>query len=427
MERLTQAPRGEESLTGGAVQRHTRASRLVAAREVRARAASKSFVVGTVVSLLVVAGLVLGPALLAHKGPTKIKVAFIVKKSSFMGKLVESELLATTAAARQVGAHLVIVPEATESQARAALLKNKVAAAVVPGPDRAGPEVLVRQLDAGGLGSRNVFASDLARQLARQETLAKAKLGLAARVAVLSPKPVALKGVLPALRRPVPLATALVVTVFLFAFIQQYGIWVLLGVVEEKASRLVEILMSAISARQLLRGKVVGIGMVALAQAGATVLVALVLGLVSGSSIVKGLGPALVGIAAIWFLLGYGFYCFLFAAAGSLVSRQEDAQNVAFPLLFPLIIGYFAAFSALIPGRANIFVKVLAYLPPTAPIAMPVLYSIGQVLWWQMLIAAVIVLASTWALSRAAGSIYERAVLRSGPRIAWREAIRLAR
>jgi ABC-2 type transport system permease protein len=194
-----------------------------------------------------------------------------------------------------------------------------------------------------------------------------------------------------------------------------------MGVVEEKSSRVVEVLLATLKPVQLLAGKVIGIGIVALAQATLIVAVALGLGGAVGSDILHGSGPTEVISAVGWLILGYTFYCWVYAAAGSLATRQEHVQTLAFPLQLPLILGYITSLTAVSSGSASTFVKVLAYLPPTAPFAMPALVALSAVTWWQITISIVLTLVATIGVARLAGSVYERAILRTGQRVRLRE------
>ena len=89
-----------------------------------------------------------------------------------------------------------------------------------------------------------------------------------------------------------------------------------------------------------------------------------------------GASVGVVAIGALWFVLGYAFYCTAFAAVGSLLSRSSDAANASFPLVIPLIVAYGMSFSVLF-GHVSSFYRVLAFLPPTAPVAMPTIYAVG--------------------------------------------------
>ena len=201
----------------------------------------------------------------------------------------------------------------------------------------------------------------------------------------------------------------------------QYGTWLLMGVVEEKSSRVIEVLLSTLRPRQLLAGKVIGIGAVAMLQAALIVAVALGLAAAEGSTLVHGTAPLEVASSLLWVVLGYAFYCWVYAAGGSLADRQEQVQSLAFPLQLPILFGYIVSFTALGSGGASSLVKVLAYLPPTAPFAMPVLVGLGSATWWEFLISVALTLAAIVGVARLASTVYFRAILRTGGRVHLRE------
>ena len=124
-------------------------------------------------------------------------------------------------------------------------------------------------------------------------------------------------------------------------------------------------------------------------------------------------------------VLGYAFYCTAFAAAGSLVSRQSDVGTVILPVQIPLIVAYGLSYTVIYANGANgpLFYRVLGFLPPTAPVAMPVLYAAGDVPTWQVVISAVLCAAGTVWLARVAALIYSRSILRTGSRVRLREVL----
>ena len=135
--------------------------------------------------------------------------------------------------------------------------------------------------------------------------------------------------------------------------------------------------------------------------------------------------PATSPSAAVWFVLGYALYCGAFAAAGSLVSRVEDAQTVAFPVMLPLLFGYIVSFSAV--GGANTLLWILAFIPPTAVVAMPTLYAIGEApLVGGVGLSMAITAVGVVVVVAVAAKIYERSVLQSR-KLSWREAFRSPR
>jgi ABC-2 type transport system permease protein len=194
-----------------------------------------------------------------------------------------------------------------------------------------------------------------------------------------------------------------------------------MGVVEEKSSRVIEVLLSTLRAGQLLAGKVIGIGTVAMLQATLIVAVALGLGAAVGSDLLHGTAALGVVSSLLWVVLGYAFYCWVYAAGGSLADRQEQVQSLAFPLQLPILFGYIVSFTALGSGEPSTLVKVLAYLPPTAPFAMPVLVGLGSATWWEFTISVVLMLVAIAAVARLASAIYRRAILRTGGRVHLRQ------
>jgi ABC-2 type transport system permease protein len=174
----------------------------------------------------------------------------------------------------------------------------------------------------------------------------------------------------------------------------------------------------------LLSGKVIGIGLLALLQAAGMVAVFLGLGNAVGSSIVHGAAPGIVVAGAVFLVIGYAFYCTAYAAAGSLVSRQSEIGTVIVPVGIPLIIAYALSYTVLYATNANTFYRVLGFLPPTSPIAMPVLYAAGDVPAWQVVVSAVLLAAGTVLMARAAATIYSRSILRTGTRLRLRQVLR---
>lgn len=113
----------------------------------------------------------------------------------------------------------------------------------------------------------------------------------------------------------------------------------------------------------------------------------------------------------------------MYAAAGSLAERQDQVQSLALPLAAPLVFGYIVSLIGVSSGSASLLVKVLAYLPPTAPFAMPTLVGFGQATWWQFLLSVVVSVVCTVLVARVAARVYRTAVLRTGRRVRLRELV----
>ena len=214
---------------------------------------------------------------------------------------------------------------------------------------------------------------------------------------------------------------AVIMNVLLFLLLQTYGGWILQGVTREKSSRVVEVLLSAIRPRELLIGKVIGIGVVALINAAVLISVALIASKIVGLDVLDDFRVGDIAMGGVWFLAGYSLYCSAFAAAGALCSRPDDAQGAAMPIMLPMLAGYIVGFTAF--GGATPLLWILAFIPPTAVLSMPVLYALGEVPFATMLLSLAMTLAAAWLIARVAAKIYERSILRTGKRLSWKDAL----
>lgn len=212
---------------------------------------------------------------------------------------------------------------------------------------------------------------------------------------------------------------AAVALIVLYLQLIGYGFLVASGVVEEKASRIVEILLAVLRPRELLFGKVLGIGIVGLIQLVVIGLAGIALAAVSGQI---DIGPdelATLPIVLAWFLLGYALYAGAFALAGSLVSRQEDIQSVTTPLILALLASFFLGFQAVDDPSSGLS-TVLTYVPFSAPLVTPVRMIAGEVGALEVVLSAAIVAATTYAIIAFAARVYGTAVLQTGGRVSLR-------
>ena len=217
-------------------------------------------------------------------------------------------------------------------------------------------------------------------------------------------------------------AFAFFATIVLFMSIITYGSWILIGVIEEKTNRVVEVVLGTVRPHQLLTGKVLGIGILGVAQVVLIGVVAIVvLSLQDAFEIPDAAGRVLLW-AFVWYVLGFAFYAVAYAAAGSLVSRQEEAQNAAFPLTLMLMAAYFVA-SFSITGD-NPVLRIASLLPMFAPMTMPIRIAGGDALIWEIALSLALMVIVTYGLVRFAGRVYAGGLLQSGSRLKWREAFR---
>ena len=206
-------------------------------------------------------------------------------------------------------------------------------------------------------------------------------------------------------------------------FISFYGGFLLVGVIEEKSSRVVEVMLSRLRPTELLTGKIAGIGLVGLAQFGLVAAAALIALAFSDNAQLPTTTRGTIGWVVFWFILGYAFYAVLYGAAGSLVSRQEEAQSMTFPITAVLIVAYLFALEA-VQSPDSMATLIGSFLPPTAPLVMIVRIANGAVPWWQIGLSVLLMLVTIYGMLRLAGRIYAGAVLRTGGRVKLREAWR---
>jgi ABC-2 type transport system permease protein len=216
---------------------------------------------------------------------------------------------------------------------------------------------------------------------------------------------------------------AIVAALLMYVSLGLYGQAVAAGVAQEKTSRTAEVLLAAVRPRELLAGKVLGIGLTGLGQ----LAIAASAGLIANAVIHSAKIPASIwGLLPgflVCFFAGFMLYALAYAAAGALVARQEEVQSAIVPIAMPLLIGYLLVYAAV--GHPNAgWLKVASFLPPLTATLMPARIALGHVPWWQLVLAAVIMAASIYGMIRVAARVYERSLLRTGGRISWRAALR---
>lgn len=211
--------------------------------------------------------------------------------------------------------------------------------------------------------------------------------------------------------------------VMLFGSIQMFGAYVLTGVVEEKATAVVEVVLVRASAEQILAGKVIGIGAAGLIQFAVAVVAAMVSLMISGVDVPSEVWGA-VPTTLLWFLGGYALYSTLFALAGSLVSRQEDAQAASTPVTSVLVASYVAVFFVGFVPQSTAS-TVMSLIPPIAPFLMPMRMAAGAASTVEVVAAIVIMLVTIVAVWKISARIFEQVLLRRGTRISWGDATAL--
>ncbi|MFD2417058.1 ABC transporter permease [Amycolatopsis pigmentata] len=386
--------------------------RLVAGREIRTRLRSKAYRISTLVLLIVI-----------------VALAVVMK---FIGGTVSQTTVGYTPSNAQLAASV---------QAGAKALGQNVTTTPVPdetaGQAKVGDGSLDALLTGDGKAVRVVVKKDLDQKLRNVLTVAAGQLALNQQITALGGDParvgaaVAAAGVdVRALQKPYDyngqqLVLGIIAGILIYLSLMMNGQAVAQGVVEEKTSRVVELLLAAIRPWQLMTGKVLGIGAVGLLQMAVIGVVGVAAGLATGVLTIS--ASAAVGTVIwliVWYLLGFLMYSIVFAGLGALVSRQEDVGGAVSPALVFVIAGYVIGISILPSNPGSPLAEVLSIIPVFAPTMMPMRLAMGGVPLWEAGLSVVLVAALIPVLIWASARIYRNAVLRTGAKVKLGEALR---
>lgn len=374
-----------------------RAIALVARREIRERLRSRAFLFSTLFLLLIVG---------ASTGLTGAFSAQTTYKVAVTAPAPQGLTAALKRAAEPFDAKVRLHVLASAAAAREELAAKKVDAVLLLRDDRL---VFRTNVDAKLAAVADTAVRGLRRHLPPAPELTPATLE--------APSPTS---------SDAEVAVAVFGSMLMIIALSVYGQWVLVGVVEEKSNRVVELILSTVRPRHLLAGKVIGIGLLGVAQ------LVLVAGL-AATLIAAGAFDAPAGLAGSvalvipWFALGFALYAVAFAAAGALASRQQDAATAGQPVTLTLAAAYFIGYVVVSADSSGTLAHALTLFPLTAPLVLPARSALVGVPLWEHALAIVLILASIYALVRLAGRLYANGVLRSGPRIDVRTAWRLVR
>ena len=212
--------------------------------------------------------------------------------------------------------------------------------------------------------------------------------------------------------------------ILMFIGIFSYGTWVLTGVVEEKQSRVVEVVLSTVRPRDLLVGKVIGIGLLALVQIVILVAAGIAAAQISGRMT---LPPTTVGAVVqllLWFILGFALYSTAMGFLGSLASRMEEASNASMPVTMTATACYLASILLVTQDPDGALATVMTFFPPAAPMVVPLRAALGAIEPWETALSIALMLAAIWIMFVVGARVYAGAILQTGSRIRIRDAWR---
>lgn len=381
---------------------------IVARREFVERARDRGFAISTAITLAILVGIIVVSSILDRE--TRFELAAV-------GDLSREIARDVAAAAPLVDVDVRVIAIDKEEDAERAVDQGNVDAAIVEGErvlvSGEPPPQLVSLIQAASVQRRT------------REVLLDAGLSDEQIDAALAQGPLPVESVEPVDARRRELGTVAFIGVLaLYGQLFAYGYWVAAGVVEEKSSRVVEVLLSTVRPSELLRGKIFGIGLLGLAQLLLIALVALAVSMAIGRLEFPSGALEVAGLVLFWFVLGFFFYASLFAVAGSIVTRQEDLQSTMTPLTIAIVASFFIGISA--TGNPSSTLATLAsILPFSSPLVMPTRIVLGEAEDWEVLLSITLSVASTAALIPIATKIYARAVLQPG-RVKIRQMLRSA-
>lgn len=378
---------------------------VVARRELSTRVRTRAFAVGTAAIVLIIAAY--SAFLLSFSGGGEERVVGFVGQAAS----VEEPLRTVT---EEQGSPIRTRDVADRAQGEQAVRDGELDAVLTGAPD-ALTLIVEREPDP----TMRAALDSIVRQLALDAELAKQGIEPAKVRSAVDNAQVGVRSVSAA--EPDAggrLSLAMAAGVLLYMFLVMGGQTVAQGVVEEKSTRVVELLLSTIRPFQLLTGKVLGIGLTLLLQ------FAIISAAGTAVSMFSGMMPApptavlsTLSWALVWLVLGFFFYATILATAGSLVSRVEDLHSVIAPVMMLLIVPFIVGVVLLTGDPHSPWGAVLSQLPGFSPVLMPMRIALGVAAPWEMALSVVVSLLATFGALTLAARIYSYAVLHMGARV----------
>jgi len=387
---------------------------LVARREILERGRSRGFIFSVVLTSAIVIGSIVLPAMLAGDGT--VKLGIVEPAPAGLQAAIES-----TAAAYGQKVSVTTYPSA--AAADQALADGSVDAVVSMPADLSGPGTVRFHKQADPAITRLVATATVGLRV--QAVVGASDIDPGALASAQQP---------PAVETSEPqndfdesrFAVANIGAIAILIGIFTFGYAVLTGVVEEKQSRVVEVVLSTVAARDLLMGKVLGIGILGIVQLAFFLVAALVAVSVTGRIEIPTTTPAAAGLLVVWFVLGYTLYATTLGFVGSLASRTEEATNAATPVQMLVFVSYFGSIFAVIDDPSGTFATILSLLPVSAPFAVPLRAAYDAIPPWQIGLSVIITVVTIWVLFVVGARVYSGAVLQMGGRMRLRDAWRSA-
>jgi ABC-2 type transport system permease protein len=406
---------------------------VIARRELFERVRSRWFVVMTLLGPIGMVAMVLVPALIAGSGPEGAKVEIVDQTG-----VVAQPLFDRLAEARWKPA---IVPADTPDQVEMARIRDgKINGFITIPKDALDSGLILYRGDNGSSQVVQVTLRQLVSQVVQLERGKRAGIPADKLDAVLARTnfaPQQTTGETEGASGFGAFLIAYMLAFVLYMVITLYGVGVMRSVVQEKTSRVMELMVATVKPRSLMAGKILGVGAAGLVQ----ITVWLAMGAITlayreqilGAFGVTGTGPALPSIAlgevvlvVVYFLLGFFFYASMYAAVGAMVSSEQDTQQVQMPVTMLLVIGVLCLQVVSNEPRGSA-AQIMTMVPFWSSILMPMRYVLGGATLGEVALSLAILVVSTVLIARAAAKIYRVGVLMYGKRPGLQELIRWLR
>ncbi len=386
---------------------------LVTRREFWVRLRDRGFLISTAITITVLSVFILANAAVGDRRP-QFRLGVVGTDGAAFGERAVD-------VADIGGVDLTIVPAATDARAQELVQGGTVDGAVIAGR-LVSPSKPPGQFEAV---VQEALRRDLVRAQLAAQGLTRSEIDDALDAQPQAPRSLAREPGEQA-QREINSSVALVAVILLYGQLFGYGVWVASGVVEEKSTRVVEVLLGAIRARHLMAGKVIGIGLLGLLQLTFIGGTAVTISLVAGSLKVPGEAIWTVFVALAWFAMGFGFYASLFAVAGSLVSRMEELQNAIVPLNLVILGSFFVSIAAANDPTSPV-ARIASIVPFSSALAMPPRIALGAATVPEVILSIALLVGATAVAIPLAGRLYAGAILRIGARVKLRDAWRASR
>lgn len=423
----------------------------IARREFVARATTRTFLFSTLLLVVVAAAVALAPVAIGYFSREDTRVAVYVGAADLHGDPVAVvDGLLNPPGGTGLGSAFAVSRSKDFEASRREVEAGTLTALLDVERDSRGEPAFTLYTRGPNNGSTAVIARQAATSIAIADRLGRLGLSPSDQTRLFASPPLTIRPPDPskpaasaqaAAQETADAAVIVALEMFLLLALVIYGTWIAQGVVEEKSSRMMEIILATASPFELMAGKILGVSAAAFLQFAAVLatsvvgllaqgpVAAIVFGDAGSVSMPSGLSPSILISFAVLFVLGFLLYAVLFAAAGSLVSRQEDVSQVVMPMTLVVCGAYMVALYASL-GSIDInsaWVVAASWVPFLSPYLMLSRVNAGAVGPLEVVVAALLLTGTIVLLTRAAARIYSAGVLLTGQRPSVRSIFRAVR